>query len=289
MADTEDPVQIAESGEADVEMGTAEEVQEIEDDNAEGEGEGEGAGDETVEANGDGPASNPQTIFLEYLKSPIVQLVVGDGDEETTLTAHKAILTKSPYFGDLLGNASDDELVLTLPDEHLDAVGCFLQYQYTGEYFPRRLANAPDGLESDPSVPSVDDTGAQLLKHARVYTLAQKLGLPDLKTLAHSKIHRINSTAVGEIAYARYVYGNTPSDDVTIRKPVAAFWATRSHVLRHEAEMEFKSMCLEYPQFGFDVLSLVLDQREKRVREREEDGTPGGSKGRKRMRPSVNI
>jgi hypothetical protein len=171
----------------------------------------------------------------------------------------------------------------------LDAVGCFLQYQYTGEYFPRRLADAPDGLEPDPSVPAIDNTGAQLLKHARVYTLAQKLGLPELKTLAHSKIHRINSTAVGEIAYARFVYGNTPYDDVTIRKPVAAFWATRSHVLRHEAEDEFKAMCLEYPQFGFDVLSLVLDQREKRAREREEQETPGGSKGRKRIRPSINI
>jgi hypothetical protein len=41
--------------------------------------------------------------------------------------------------------------------------------------------------------------------------------------------------------------------------------------------------------FGFDVLSVVLDQREKRAREREEDGTPGGGKARKRMRPSVNV
>lgn len=113
--------------------------------------------------------------------------------------------------------------------------------------------------------------------------------IPELKTLTHSKIHRINSTAVGEIAYARYVYANTPEDDVTIRKPVAAFWATRSHVLRHEAETEFKAMCLQYPQFGFDVLSLVLVQREKRARDRDEDATPGGSKGRKRMRPSVQI
>jgi len=69
---------------------------------------------------------------------------------------------------------------------------------------------------------------------------------------------------------------------------VAAFWATRSHVLRHEAEEEFRAMCIEFPQFGFDVLSLVLDQREKRGRERDhregggEDATLG--KGRKRMR-----
>ncbi len=278
MADTEE--QDDDAGEADVEMGTAEEVQEAEDDNPEGE-----AGDETEVANGSAP--NPQTIFLEYLKSPIVQLVVGSDDDETTLTAHKAILEQSPWFNERLSALSDDSLTIDLADDSLDAVGCFLQYQYTGEYFPRRLANAPDGLEPDPSVPSIDNTGAQLLKHAQVYTLAQKLGLPELKTLAHSKIHRINSTAVGEIAYARFVYGNTPADDATIRKPVAAFWATRSHVLRHEAEDEFKAMCLEYPQFGFDVLSLVLDQREKRAREREDD-TPGG-KGRKRMRPSINI
>lgn len=235
------------------------------------------------------PASNPQTVFLDYLKSPIVRLVIGSGEEETTITAHSAILERSPYFGDKIAGLSPDNLPIDFPDESLDAFGCFLQYQYTGEYFPRRLASVPDGLEPDPSLPAVDDTGSQLLKHARVYTLAEKLGLPELKTLAHSKIHRINSTAVGEIAYARYVYANTPADDVTIRKPVAAFWATRSHVLRHQAESEFKAMCLEYPQFGFDVLSLVLDQREKRAREREEDGTPGGSKGRKRMRPSVNV
>lgn len=292
MADREESIQIADSGEGDVEMGTAEEEHGVEEDTQEGngEGEGDGDGDETVEPNGDSsaaPTRNPQTIFLEYLKSPIVQLLVGAGDEETTLTAHKAILEQSPFFREKLSGRNDEDLSVDLHDEYLDAVVCFLQYQYTGEYFPRRLAN--DTLESDPSVPAVDNTGEQLLKHARVYTLAGKLGLPALKTLAHSKIHLINSTAVGEIAYARFVYSNTPPDDVIIRKPVAAFWATRSHVLRHEAEQEFKAMCLEYPQFGFDVLSLVLDQREKRAREREEHGTPGGTRGRKRMRPSVNV
>jgi hypothetical protein len=283
MADNEDLTQVAESAEADAEMEGAEEVQEILEDDEAAEQAGDGP-----EPNG-APKPNPQTVFIEYLKSPIVRLVVGTNGEETTLTAHKAIVEQSLFLKELISSQTDDDLVVYLPDESLDAVGCFLQYQYTGEYFPRRMANIPDGLELDPSIPTVDDTGDQLLKHARVYTLAEKLGLPELKTLAHSKIHRINSTAVGEIAYARFVYGNTPANDYIIRKPVAAFWATRSHVLRHEAEAEFKAMCLEFPQFGFDVLSLVLDQREKRAREREEDGTPGGGKGRKRLRPSVNI
>ena len=277
MADPE--VEIAASAEQDVEMAGD---------------EGEAAAD--VE-NGDigGPAGNdyagqpnPQTIFLDYLRSPIVELMVGSGDDTTLLTAHQALVVKSPYFAARLADLPESTRRLALPEESLDAVGCFLQYQYTGEYFPRRIATNPDGLETDPSVPVVDETGAQLLKHARVYTLAEKLKMPELKTLAHSKIHRINSTAVGEIAYARYVYGNTSSTDDTIRKPVAAFWATRSHVLRHEAEEEFRKMCLEFPQFGFDVLSLVLDQREKRSATREEE-TPIKGSSRKRMRPSVQI
>ena len=117
--------------------------------------------------------------------------------------------------------------------------------------------------------------------------MAEKLGLRDLKLLAHAKIHRINSTARGEIAYARFVYSNTRSDDVTIRKPVAAFWATRSHVLRHEAEDEFRAMCLENPQFGFDVLSLVLDQKEKRSHDREPESPAVKGSARKRARVAL--
>ncbi|PGH17984.1 hypothetical protein AJ80_04605 [Polytolypa hystricis UAMH7299] len=223
-------------------------------------------------------------VFINYLKSPIVELVVGKGDDQTILTAHQAVLTTSPFFHEvvaLFDEAGPRRIVLE--DESTDAVGAFLQFQYTGEYFPRRLPSSADGLETDPSIPETDDTGDQLLRHARVYTLAEKFQLSNLKSLAHSKIHRINSTARGEIAYARYVYANTAADDATIRKPVAAFWATRSHVLRHEAENEFKSMCLEFPQFGFDILSLVLDQKEKRSERGPETPTVKGS-ARKRAR-----
>ena len=113
-------------------------------------------------------------------------------------------------------------------------------------------------LEEDPTAPKVDDTGDQLLKHARVYTLAEKFGVPGLRSLASSKIHCVNSTAKGEIAYARYVYQYTTNEDKTIRAPVASFWAARSHTLRSEAEAEFKALCLEYPQFGYDILSRFL-------------------------------
>lgn len=74
----------------------------------------------------------------------------------------------------------------------------------------------------------IDEDGSHLLKHARVYTLAEKLGMDELKTLSHSKIHRISSTAKGELEYARFVYAHTPKEDRIIRSPIATFWAHRS-------------------------------------------------------------
>lgn len=68
-------------------------------------------------------------------------------------------------------------------------------------------------------------------------------------------------------------------------------------MLRHDAEEEFRAMCLEFPQFGFDVLSRVLDQRERKGTGGGMSGmmgdvgvavesTPGTGKGRKRARMS---
>lgn len=64
---------------------------------------------------------------------------------------------------------------IELPDTDLEAISCFLEYLYTGEYFPAKLSTG--ALASDPSTPPIDETGAQLLKHAKVYTLAEKLGV----------------------------------------------------------------------------------------------------------------
>lgn len=166
---------------------------------------------------------------------------------------------------------------------------------YTGEYFPRKLPGHAHALEQDPSVPAVDETGAQLLKHARVYTLAEQLGVVELQALASSKIHCVQSTAQGEIAYARYVYACTKPDDTTVRHPIAKFWATRSHTLRAEAEKEFQALCLEHPQFAYDVLTRVLDEKLKR--ERDDKMYPSVSvsssqergSGRKRARNSSSV
>lgn len=216
-----------------------------------------GEEDETMTAEADKPA--PRATFVEYacqlpiepcktfsqlssyLKSPVITLLIGSGSEQTTLSAHQALLIKSPFFADAIApDSPSPKRSIELIDDDLEATSCFLEYLYTGEYFPHKL---PSGtLESDPASPSIDDNGAQLLKHAKVYTLAEKLGLPALKTLSHSKIHLVTSTALAEITYARYVYAHTKKEDATIRKPVASFWGQRSHVLRHETEGTFRKM-----------------------------------------------
>ncbi|KAI1809194.1 hypothetical protein GGS20DRAFT_573023 [Poronia punctata] len=233
----------------------------------------------------EGGESDPRTTFISYLSSPVVTMIVGAGDNETILTAHQGLLTQSPFFADACAAFANDgsPRQIDLPTEELDAVGCFLEYLYTGDYFPKKLPGQRT-LEQDPALPAVDETGEQLLKHARVYTLAEKWGMEKLKSLASSKIHCVNSTAKGEITYARYVYQHTSPEDTTVRAPVAVFWATRSHTLRAEAEAEFRALCLDHPQFSFDVLTRVLDEKAKR--ERNEKMTPGSSSTRKRPRHS---
>ncbi|KAL2047132.1 hypothetical protein N7G274_001151 [Stereocaulon virgatum] len=223
----------------------------------------------------------PQVTFVDYLRPPIISLLTGRPTNPTALFVHEALLLKSPFFRTAISpDSPSPKRSIPLPDSDLEATSCFVEYLYTGEYFPHKL---PSGsLQTDPSTDAIDSTGAQLLRHAKVYTLAEKLGLPALKTLSHSKIHLINSTAVAEITYARYVYAHTKRKDVTIRKPVASFWGQRSHVLRHETEGSFRQMCLEFPEFAFDVLSFVLDAVEKRDERRRkvEDGEGNGGGGK---------
>ncbi|RDW90892.1 uncharacterized protein DSM5745_02667 [Aspergillus mulundensis] len=227
------------------------------------------------------PAQDPQppkpVPFLQFLTSPIVELIVGSGEKKTAMTAHQTLLLESPLLSEHVKAFNDGQRRIELPDDDVEAFGYFLQYLYTRDYSPSET-EAADGA---------DESGEQLLKHARVYTLAEKLGIPALKSLAHSKIHKINSTSRGELAYARYVYDNTKSDDVTIRKPVSNFWGMRSHVLRHEAQEEFKQLCLDVPQFCFDVLSVVLDQKEKRAQDRAEAESAVKGSGRKRLRSGL--
>ncbi|KAJ5485341.1 hypothetical protein N7539_005329 [Penicillium diatomitis] len=219
--------------------------------------------------------------FLDFLTSPIVEIHVGEGTGAQVLTAHQALLLDSPFLAKLVekfdGSSSRR---INLPTENVEAFSCFLQFEYTRDYSVPQQETPTGSVEPEGAAP-VDRTGEELLQHARVYTLAEKLGLPALKSLAHTKIHRVNGTPRGELAYARYVYSHTSADDQTIRRPVASYWASRGHVLRHEVGGDWDSMCVEVPEFTTDVLKFLMDRKEKSGPAETSESTP---RGRKRLR-----
>lgn len=49
-----------------------------------------------------------RVTYVDYLKSPVVSLLVGQGDEQALLTAHQALLTKSPWFEEACAKFSTD-------------------------------------------------------------------------------------------------------------------------------------------------------------------------------------
>ena len=46
--------------------------------------------------------------FMSYLASPVVSLVVGQDENQSLLTAHQALFSKSPYFEELCQKFVDD-------------------------------------------------------------------------------------------------------------------------------------------------------------------------------------
>jgi hypothetical protein len=64
----------------------------------------------------EGPAEDmPSRVsYVEYLKSPIVTLVVSHGEDQALLTAHEALLTQSPWFAETCAKFSRDLAVCTL-------------------------------------------------------------------------------------------------------------------------------------------------------------------------------
>lgn len=75
------------------------------------EDDGEGGGNN--ENGGDLPFADadivePRTTFLSYLMSPVVTLLVGEGEEQVVLSAHQALLAQSPFFDEATKSFVED-------------------------------------------------------------------------------------------------------------------------------------------------------------------------------------
>lgn len=53
----------------------------------------------------DAPA---RVTYIDYLRSPVIGLLVGEGNDQALLTAHQALLVQSPWFADTCAKFSDE-------------------------------------------------------------------------------------------------------------------------------------------------------------------------------------
>jgi hypothetical protein len=49
-----------------------------------------------------------RVTYLQYLKSPVIALLVGHGEDQALLTAHQALLTQSPWFAEVCAKFSNE-------------------------------------------------------------------------------------------------------------------------------------------------------------------------------------
>lgn len=83
--------------------------------------EGTRTAEETAEASAELPFAEEEGVeearqtFMSYLMSPVVSLLVGQEGSGGVLTAHQALLEKSPYFKDACSAFTEDGSVRVLP------------------------------------------------------------------------------------------------------------------------------------------------------------------------------
>lgn len=56
-----------------------------------------------------------RVTYIQYLKSPIITLLVGHGEDQALLTAHEALLTQSPWFAETCAKFSNEVAVGNIP------------------------------------------------------------------------------------------------------------------------------------------------------------------------------
>lgn len=130
--------------------------------------------------------------------SPIITLIVGH--EQRVFAAHEDVLTRAPYFHNLLKyNTLDASKRIALPDESPEIFSSVLEYLYKGDYYPRLVhskrrnsweieptQNVRGGSKSESTVYHNAAEGP-LLKDTVIYCAAEKYGLEELKRVALRK------------------------------------------------------------------------------------------------------
>ncbi|KFY03940.1 hypothetical protein V490_00042 [Pseudogymnoascus sp. VKM F-3557] len=185
------------------------------------------------------------SLFNNEKYSDVTLLI---GESKTTFPAHRLVLgIRSPYFDDALQSkfkeAVTNEFIFDKDSPH--ALWRVLQYIYTGDY-------------ADDSSQSLSSEGddVELLRHPRVYALADMFRMEDLKTLACKKFelqlqqHWISDTFVDCI---REVYMTSRVSDATRKAVVRTVFLHKELVNKQP----FQDLIREVGDFAADLVSVL--------------------------------
>lgn len=130
-------------------------------------------------------------------QSPVVKVTVGPQPGARTFFAHQGILSKSIFFDRALnGNFRESQThEVDLPEDCPEAFSSVLEFLYSEEYSPRlEMVFSPPrgtkvkGILGYEKSEQPRQLCAAAMRHAKIYCLADKLGMVNLQKLVLEKL-----------------------------------------------------------------------------------------------------
>jgi len=162
------------------------------------------------------------------------------------------------------GNQEASSRTIALVDDDPETVQRMLSYMYSFDYQDERHELQPEVEDSDEqsSLPT-EDGGPTLWSSVRVYALAEKYGIPELKEMAKKRFQvwvEKHWSCDDLPAMAKEIFESTPPADEGLRKTVTEVVATHIHELLPQ-ESWVKAIG-ETSQLGLMVLLHYCDKEE---------------------------
>ncbi|KAF5006209.1 hypothetical protein FDECE_7368 [Fusarium decemcellulare] len=219
------------------------------------------------------PAEYAREAFNKALNSADAysHLTIKCGDKQHRV--HKALVcTRSPFFAKACSGPFKESQtnVINLVDDDPEAVDAMISYLYYGSYpkvdpeVPRPRVSESRGYWSADTF-GEDTIGLQaqyLPLHAKVYALAEKYHIPDLKALAALNFSYVSQRKArsSEFAQASHIaYNSTIDNDMGLRNLVLEAMYSNPECLDSET---FKSVLRENPDMTYDF--VIFERQMKR-------------------------
>ncbi|CAG8950511.1 hypothetical protein HYFRA_00007008 [Hymenoscyphus fraxineus] len=163
----------------------------------------------------------------------------------------------SLYISSSCGTSFESQTgIIKLDDDIPEIVGYLIEFLYTEKY---KVLDGFDGVRrSDPKFPA--STNSELLVHSRVYTIADKFLIPNLKKLAAERfeieLKKINANNLEVFTpVLRDVFEGSGPDDMQLKDMCTAMAARLySDLASNEG---FVSLCKENGEICFGILEAV--------------------------------